>query len=415
MLPVTSFPSPRSTSWCSGVLWKPRIVLTSAHCVVIDGTSIPFNNSQVRVGRPGSVRGDGDVFYPTAIITPSNFVNGRFVTDQDFAALVFDRDIGSTNVTRLATSAEAEAWAAAGSMLDVVGYGTASPVSDNPLVLRTSLGITAAPVRSGHRWIELRATAERATCPGDSGGGVLVGLPTGERLLVGIIAGGRSPCTRSSSPFVTVAAMPVGFLPILDRALALAGYPQIPSAPVSARAVSFGSSRTVVEWSPPERHADAVASFSVVTADSATLCSVPAGSTNCEIQPAIAVGTPLQVRASNALGEIASVGVTTTGIPVRRLDLPRRPALEPGMVHQLQVCLAKPAPSRLEERRGSRWMPIGRSTPELRPELCPAGRPHLAVFTWRAPMGNPKGGVSMRLASPGARPVEYLLTVRTPG
>ncbi|NBP51954.1 MAG: hypothetical protein EBU70_12420, partial [Actinobacteria bacterium] len=59
VVPLTSFPSSRSVGWCSGVLWKPRIVLTSAHCVVADGTSTAYSTALVRVGRPGTVRGDG--------------------------------------------------------------------------------------------------------------------------------------------------------------------------------------------------------------------------------------------------------------------------------------------------------------------------------------------------------------------
>ena len=395
VVPVTSFPSSRSVGWCSGVLWKPRIVLTSAHCVVADGTSTAYSTALVRVGRPGTVRGDGDLFYPVAIVTPPDFVNRTFVTDQDFAALVFDRDIGTTNVTRLATASEASAWAAAGAVLDLVGYGTASPVSNNPLVLRTSLAVSGAPVRSGYQWLELRATEEHGACPGDSGGGVLVQLPTGERLLAGIIAGGRSPCTRSSPPFTTVAAMPVGFLAILDRALALAGYPALPSAPTSVRAVSSGP-RTVVSWLAPERNAGAVASYVVASPNGTPFCTAPAGATSCSFEIPFDPAGGLSVRAVNALGEIGEARVPVAAAQVRRLDGGPRQKIVGGQTYEVRLCTAPGTNLRLEERRGDAWVVVATAPTAARSPRCRASAPHLASFSWLAPG---TGGRSSRQVS----------------
>lgn len=385
VVPVTSFPSARSVGWCSGVLWKPRIVLTSAHCVVAEGTSAAYSTALVRVGRPGTVRGDGDLFYPTAIITPPDFTNRTYVTDQDFAALVFDQDIGTTNVTRLATASEAASWAAAGTALDLVGYGTASPVSNNPLVLRTSLAVSGAPIRSGYQWLELRATEQHGACPGDSGGGVLVQLATGERLLAGIIAGGRSPCTRSLPPFTAVAAMPVGFLAILDRALLLAGYPALPSPPTSVRAVSTSSQRTVVSWLAPERNAAAVASYVVAAPNGAPFCTAPAGATGCSFDVPFDPAGGLSVRAVNALGEIGEARVPVNAAPVRRLDGGPRQKIASGQTYEVRLCTAAGADLRLEEQRGSGWIAVDAAPSAVRSPRCRAATPFLASFVWTAP------------------------------
>lgn len=385
VVPVTSFPSARSVGWCSGVLWKPRIVLTSAHCVVADGTSAAYSTALVRVGRPGTVRGDGDLFYPTAIITPPDFVNRGYVTDQDFAALVFDRDVGATNVTRLATASEAAAWAAAGTALDLVGYGTASPVSNNPLVLRTSLAVSGAPLRSGYQWLELRATEQHGACPGDSGGGVLVQLATGERLLAGIIAGGRSPCTRSLPPYTAVAAMPVGFLAILDRALVLAGYPALPSAPTSVRATSVSGWRTIVTWLAPERNAGAVASYVVAAPNGAPLCTAPAGATGCSFEIPFDPAGGVSVRAVNAMGEIGEARVPVTAAQVRRLDGGPRQKIVSGQTYEVRLCTAAGTDLRLEEQRGSEWAVVDAVPAAARSPRCKAATPYLATFAWLAP------------------------------
>lgn len=385
VLPVTIFPNARSIGWCSGVLWKPRIVLTSAHCVVAEGTSASYSTAQVRVGRPGTVRGDGDLFYPSAIVTPPDFVNRGYVTDQDLAALVFDGDIGTTNVTRLATASEAAAWAAAGTALDLVGYGTASPVSNNPLVLRTSLAVTGAPVRSGYQWIELRATEEHGACPGDSGGGVLVQLATGERLLAGIIAGGRSPCTRSLPPYTTVASMPVGFLAILERALVLAGYPALPSAPAAVRAVTASGRRTVVTWLAPERNAAAVSSYVVAAPNGAPLCTAPAGATGCSFEIPFDPTGGLSVRAVNAMGEIGEARVTVAAAQVRRLDGGPRQKIVSGQTYEVRLCTAAGTDLRLEEQRGSEWIAVDAVPSAARSPKCRAATPYLATFAWLAP------------------------------
>lgn len=385
VLPVTIFPNSRSIGWCSGVLWKPRIVLTSAHCVVAEGISASYSTAQVRVGRPGTVRGDGDLFYPSTIVTPPDFVNRSFVTDQDLAALVFDRDIAATNVTRLATASEAESWAAAGTSLDLVGYGTASPVSNNPLVLHTSLVLTGAPLRSGYRWLELRATEEHGACPGDSGGGVLVRLATGERVLAGIIAGGRSPCTRSSPPYTAVAAMPVGFLAILDRALAVAGYPALPSAPTSVRAVSASGRRTIVSWLPPERNAGSVSSYVVAVPNGGPLCTAPAGATTCAFEAPFDPAGGLSVRAVNPLGEIGEARVPVATAPVRRLDGGPRQKIVTGQIYEVRFCTVAGDALRLEEQRGSEWVTVDETPTAVRSPKCRPGSPFLASFAWSAP------------------------------
>lgn len=385
VVPVTIFPNGSTIGWCSGVLWKPRIVLTAAHCVVAPGSSAAYSTAQIRVGRPGTVRGDGDVFYPSAIITPPDFINRTYVTDQDLAALVFDHDVGTTNVTRLATASEAASWAAAGTPVDIVGYGTASPVSNNPLVLRVSLPALAAEVRSGYQWFDIAATSEQGSCPGDSGGGVLVTLQSGERLLAGIVAGGRSACSRSAPPFRTVTAMPVGFPAILERALVLAGYPALPSAPTSVRAVSASGWRTTVSWLPPERNAGAVASYVVAAPNGTPLCTAPAGATGCSFEIPVDPAGGLSVRAVNAMGEIGEARVPVTAAQVRRLDGGPRQKIVSGQTYEVRLCTAAGTDLRLEEQHGSAWTVVGAAPSAARSARCRATTPYLATFAWLAP------------------------------
>lgn len=404
-------------SACSGVLWRPRLVLTSAHCVTERGASTPISPAQVRVGLPGSTRGDGSpLVNPTAILQPSDFVNGEVVQPQDFAILTLAADLAGSDVIRLATFGEVDAWAAARALVEIVGYGRVGPEAGTDSAHRVANPVARSYSWGSSRWVELVATAERGSCPGDSGGGYFVRQPSGERLLVAIHAGGWSPCggPSPSGLFSSTGILPMSYPGLVEQALSLAGYPQIPSAPSLARAVSVGETRTAVEWSPPERHPDAVVSYSVVAPDGAILCSVPASSTSCDVAPGVIPGTPLQVRAANALGEIASFLIIAQGAPVRRLDVSSRPPLEPGAAHELRVCQPKPGALRLAERLNSRWVPIGRATTESRPDVCPANRPHLAVFAWRAPSAAPKDGIAMRLSTPGARPIDYLVKIRKP-
>jgi hypothetical protein len=400
---------------CSGVLWRPRLVLTSAHCVTDGGGSTPISPSNVTVGLPGSVRGDGSpLVSPTIILQPPDFVNGEFVAPQDFAVLVLAADLAPTDVTRLATFAEVESWAAARGPLELVGYGRIGPQTSTNQAHRASFPISRSYPWGSSTWVELEASVDRGSCPGDSGGAYFTRLSSGARLLVAIHAGGWSPCRdpNTEGQYRSVGILPMSYPTTIEQALALAGYPQIPSSPLAPSAATVSTARTVVSWTPPERHPDAITGYSVAGIDGTVLCIAPASATSCDIQPAVPAGAILVVGATNALSEIAATTVSVFPAPMRRLDVERRLPSIPDTLHELRVCVEREGPVRLAERRDGRWTPVAQTPTTRRSALCPKARPHLAAFAWSAPPLGGSNRVELRIFSRGTRPIDFTVTIR---
>ena len=97
---------------CTGGLWKPKIVITAAHCVVTEGTNQVVLASNVNVYSQGAnLSVSPPVAKASAIILTSGYENSKsgFVEDNDIAFLILDKDIGIPLVSRLASESEVAA------------------------------------------------------------------------------------------------------------------------------------------------------------------------------------------------------------------------------------------------------------------------------------------------------------------
>lgn len=231
--------TPDTTEGCTGTLWRPRIIITAAHCVSIGESQATVDPRVVSVWAPG-VDQNGD---PTAVKVNSIYVPQGWLThsgdaagDYDIAFLVTDQPVGTPLWSRMATVDEAVALARAGTRLDYVGYGITTPRNARPSAAPgTPLHVAEAldsSVGANPSTLDTRGDGAHSTCAGDSGGPWL-GSIGGQMVLVGIEASGwGSPCDDPSSDGSSGATMtlPAAFPDLSAKALAEAG-DSAPAAP----------------------------------------------------------------------------------------------------------------------------------------------------------------------------------------
>lgn len=306
---------------CSAVMFRPRVILTAAHCVTKSGTAagvdgfavfppgavaVVYSNTGPRGAAPASVR---------QWWAPAGYVNGTGrVQPNDIAVVLLDSDLGPGAYTRLATTAELTRWATEGAAVQHLGYGLTGPgVGTNvphsvqlPLVSfsRTgSLGSTFATAQS----------SSQGVCPGDSGGPVLRAEGAATYLL-GVQAGSNSPCQNppsSTTSNVSLAAMQ--YLDIINQGLTAAGYAPIPSAPQSVTAAAVNRDVTVT-WQPPAVAPDSVVGYDVLDASGAVVCQ--STTTSCTV-PGLPDGRrTYTVRSRNVDGEGDALPPTATAAVV---------------------------------------------------------------------------------------------------
>lgn len=212
---------------CSGALWKPRIVVTAAHCVVVTGGTQVVAPSQVLVYRPGVNRANTrPSAVGTHIVSPEGYKNsqGGFVSPNDIAFIVLDVELATPAISRLASEAEVAALVASRTPLPFYGYGLTSfqgEVSPIPLTLNQN----PLSYEGSNRYLFGRTAKGAGACQGDSGGPV-IGNFQGEMLLIGPIAGGSGgPCFPSISERFVISSVASSYQSLANQALALAGYP----------------------------------------------------------------------------------------------------------------------------------------------------------------------------------------------
>lgn len=278
----TAYVTGNSYRICSAALWRPRILLTAAHCVTEDNTGAQLDPSRIQLTTPGGpyqVTGGGLVGRSPArvvqIITPPGFVQiGRQVVANDIAALVLDSDIGPSAVNRLASRAEIALWAVQGAPVFAAGYGRTSLSGgggDVPAQVALPLAGIDDDFRGSSGWVVTSRTAGSGDiCSGDSGGPRWASVADGN-LLAATIAGGS--CGQSligAASFV-----PITYLDVVNAALAATGNPSIPSGPSDVKSAIVGTTRTVW-WSAPQTAPETVASYHVVGVDGTVACTTAA-------------------------------------------------------------------------------------------------------------------------------------------
>jgi hypothetical protein len=182
-------------TYCTAGLWKPRVLVTAAHCVIGEGRKgSAIAPSDLTVFKPGAARKAGPApVSVTEIIVDSR----RSGIRNDIAFLVLSAPLGTPIITRLATPAEVVSLTKAGATVHFIGYGLTgsssdpnSDVSDLPLGVTEVLDVDSESGGIGS--FETVGNGQRGTCVGDSGGPWLAQVGA-EVLYLGPLVGGSGP------------------------------------------------------------------------------------------------------------------------------------------------------------------------------------------------------------------------------
>ncbi len=303
-----------STSYemCSAAVWKPRVLLTAAHCLTDAGGSTAAAGSRIFVMPPGvnsplvyasGPVGAARVRVIGTYLGQQYLESSKLVVGNDIAAIVLDSDLSPSVFTRLADRTELEAWVKSSRETTIVGYGITSLTDTTPSIPRTGTFILSeiqVDRRNTNGWVTWSSPVNGVdTCPGDSGAPQFVS--TGSKtLLIGDIAGGN--CTGQQRTAEGFAA--ITYLDVLNPALIAAGYPAIPSAPRDVIATSMNGN-TTVWWTSPLISPETAVNFEV--RDDGGLIACSSTQPYCTFPDA----SNLNLRSSNSQGEGDAVNVPT--------------------------------------------------------------------------------------------------------
>ena len=313
---------------CTGALWKPRLIITAAHCVTATGSS--SNIAGITVFPPGAraviysnvgPQGASDVKV-IGIFKASDYVEANATVDpNDFAVLALDRDLAPSSYSRLATGTELRRWVEQSALVDHAGYGLTAP--DTPTFDPYGVSLPLLSFTASSRLGPVFSTAQslaKGVCPGDSGSPASKS-EAGAMLLIGPMAGGNGPCSGVTTPSnVGFAAM--GYVPLLNQALTAVGMPTIPSPPIAV-VVTGRNREAVVQWTSPQISPESVIGYDVTDQAGTVVCQATASP--CTIAGLSDGSYQFWVRAKNAQGEGGSSidpGSVTIATPAR-LPAPR--------------------------------------------------------------------------------------------
>ena len=268
-------------SSCSAVVWKPRILLTAAHCVTAPGGTanvagigiFPPGGTAIQYSNTGPQDATG--IQVTQIIKPSSYVNASTrVEPNDFAIMVLNADIGSGYFNRLATSAEMTRWARDLYPGTIMGYGLTGPNQRPIIPMQAQVPIdTYEPRSSLGPVFSVGQDASVGVCSGDSGGPTFATNSSGERLLLGVNSGSAGGCVAGfTGAYLMVGFTAIDYLDLVNQALTVAGYPTIPSGPTVTSLKAVNNS-VVVSWQPPQISGSTVSSYEVLGNDGAVACT----------------------------------------------------------------------------------------------------------------------------------------------
>lgn len=213
-------------SYCTAGLWKPRVLITAAHCVSEEGKKGSIiAPSGLSVFAPGAARQAG----PAAVNVTEIIVDPQWSgTTNDIAFLILDAPLGTPIVSRMATPAEVVNLTKAGATVHYVGYGLTGPssdpnseVSDVPFGVSEILDIDSESGGVGK--FETIGDGLRGTCQGDSGGPWLAQVGA-ELLYLGPLSGGSGPpCDDPEETAWEEGAIASAHASFIARALAATG------------------------------------------------------------------------------------------------------------------------------------------------------------------------------------------------
>lgn len=213
-------------SYCTAGLWKPRVLITAAHCVSEEGKKgAVIAASDLSVFTPGAARQSG----PAAVSVTEIIVDPQWSgTRNDIAFLVLSAPLGTPIITRMATPAEVVDLTRSGATIHYVGYGLTGPsgdpnsdVSDVPYGVSETLDVDSESGGVGS--FETVGDGLRGTCQGDSGGPWLAQVGS-ELLYLGPLSGGGGPpCDDPEEVAWEEGAIASAHTNFISRALAAAG------------------------------------------------------------------------------------------------------------------------------------------------------------------------------------------------
>ena len=231
---------------CTAALWKPRILVTAAHCVHADekdgGPTI--SASQVAVYPPGADKNAG----PAAVNVTQVLSPDDWGTDgKDIAFLILDRPLATPIIARLATDAEVASLSKSGAAATYVGYGVTSRRDDpNTNTSKVPLSVSSHLSDDGYGGgigvMSIFVDGVHGTCAGDSGGPWLATIGSELVLLGPEDSGSGPPCDdphEESSDQVAVAS---AHTDLIARALAAAGDTSTPAGPTTCVVTTDGRS-----------------------------------------------------------------------------------------------------------------------------------------------------------------------------
>lgn len=194
--------------YCSGSLWRSRIVATAAHCLE-DADGVMIAADQIKVWAPGADTGaPASSTRVTSIIMDENWLNyaddDEEAISRDLAFLILDQPLGTPMWTRMATPAEVAALTWNEVKTEFVGYGSTTPTVDPNSVISALPGGVNSKLRWGYNSglgvFDVRGDGITGTCGGDSGGPWMSRVGK-EILYLGPLSGGKGlPCDKPEPP-----------------------------------------------------------------------------------------------------------------------------------------------------------------------------------------------------------------------
>ena len=402
---------------CSAAMWKPRVLVTAAHCVTKEGSADPA--LEVRVFPPGvealvysNIGPQGASSVPvTAVLRPSGYVNAsELVQPNDIAFVVLGADLAPAGFSRLATIAELNQWVPVAKPVTHVGYGLTGPGQRSTTPHTTTLSLTQFMNGRYGQQFSTAQTAQVAICPGDSGSPAFVDQAAGD-LLLGTMAGGTGVCgaatdMQSAQAEANVGLAAMGYADLADAALTLAGYPVIPGGSSDRVGTSAGST-VYLAWLPPSRNPATVTSYEVLDENGATVCSTVA--TTCRIEGVAPGDHAYRIRSVNAQGEgdakPEAAAVTVSGqTPQLRLGgSESQPWVSGTTISAQEGCFAaKKSKRRLQANLGGAWVTLAAAALVRDRQSCPRSkRPFVARYTFVVPaVTSPSTPVALRTSTP---------------